>query len=386
MRRFRVLLPVLTALALAAGCAMQPAVSFSSAEIATIVSLSSRAALSIDPGNRVADNADAARLGRTLFFDRRLSRDGTMACATCHDPAKQWGDGRPLPVGAPDYRPRHTPSLWNVALNRWFFWDGRADSLWAQSLQPLENPSEMNSSRAAVVATIAGDPTLRRDYEAIFGSLPASGAKSSELDRAFANVGKAIAAFERTIVTGDAPFDRFARALRKGAEIPTYPAAAQRGLKLFVGRGGCINCHHGGELTDREFHNIGLTDDTGIFNDPGRFDGIRLVRQDPFNAAGPFTDHRAESATFGLRHLAERQEAWGEFKTPTLRNIAKTAPYMHDGRFATLADVLDFYSTLKGAVVTGADRQHLKPLNLDQRERDDLTAFLETLTAEDPPK
>lgn len=365
----------------AAACAREPAVEFQPDEIARIVSLSARRPVPADPTNAAAGNPAAVALGRTLFFDTRLSKDGTMACATCHDPAKHWGDARPLPVGAPDSRARHTPTLWNVAYNRWFFWDGRADSLWAQALQPMENPHEMASNRTAIVATLAGDPALRADFEAVFGPLP-SPATGHAIDLIFTNIGKAIAAFERTIVTGETPFDRFAAALAAGApEAAGYPAAARRGLKLFVGRASCTNCHHGGELTDHEFHNIGLTDAEGIFNDPGRFDGIRQVRADPFNAEGRYADGRGGDHSLGLRHLSERQDAWGEFKTPSLRNVALTAPYMHDGRFATLADVLDFYSTLRGAVITGADRQHLRPLHLSRAERDDLVAFLTTLSA-----
>lgn len=384
-------------------------VEFTADEVRRVLSMSRPASVPADATNAVADVPAAARLGRTLFFDPRLSASGSVACATCHRPAQDWTDGRPLPQATTGHgRRRHTPSLWNVAYNRWFFWDGRADSLWSQALKPIEDEREMGGSRGDVARLISTDPLLRQAYESVFGPLPELGtlpagvkpdepgresassrawatvapARQHAVNVVFANVGKAIAAFERTIVSGDTPFDDFARALGTGtSQRSAYPVEARRGLKLFIGSAGCVNCHHGPLLTDHEFHNIGLADQENIFSDAGRFDGIRTVRSDPFNALGIHADRKPTRST--LAFLAQRETTWAEFKTPSLRNVARTAPYMHDGRFATIKDVVAYYSSLAGAVVGEADRQHLRPLDLLPRQQADLEAFLQTLSDAD---
>jgi cytochrome c peroxidase len=381
-------------------------VEFTADDITRVLAMSRPSGIPADVTNAVSDQPAASQLGRTLFFDARLSARGDVSCATCHRPTQDWTDGLPLPQTAAGHgRRRHTPSLWNVAYNRWFFWDGRADSLWAQALKPIEDEREMGGSRVAVARLISSDRALRQAYERVFGSLPALGAlppraKPDEpaqddasrqawaaLDPArqhavnvvFANVGKALAAFERTILSGETPFDAFARSLAAGtSQRSAYPVEAQRGLKLFIGSAGCANCHHGPTFTDHEFHNIGLADEEMIFSDAGRFEGIRAVRADPFNALGRHADRRPTRST--LAFLAERDTTWAEFKTPSLRNVARTAPYMHDGRFATLGEVVAYYSTLSGAVVGEADKQHLRPLGLPPQDQADLTAFLETLS------
>ena len=361
-----------------------------------------------DPTNGVLHDERAAELGRALFFDSRLSRHGTVSCATCHDPAKAFGDGAPVPPAfALD---RNAPTLWNAAHQRWFFWNGRADSLWAQALQPLENELEHDSTRVEVVRTIAADRTLRRAYEDLFGALPQlenetrfparaapaphapasararawrrmAAADRQAVDRAFANAGKSLAAYVARLTATDAPFDRFVEAVAKGDPSGggALGPAALRGLELFFGEGGCRACHAGPLFSDREFHDLRLPGPDG-YTAAGRADAFEALRADVFSGAGVHSDDRGAGAR-KLAGLAEDAESWGRFRTPTLRNVALTAPYMHDGRFATLHDVLQFYSTLRGALPAHEHGESLlRPRGFSPREVDDLIAFLESLT------
>ncbi len=337
-----------------------------------------------DTTNRVADDARAARLGRALFFDARLSRNGRVSCATCHDPARAFSDGqavsRGLALGA-----RNAPGLFNLAYARWFFWDGRADSLWSQALKPFEAPAEMGGTRVAVLRVVRGDAALRRAYEDVFGPLadPVRGDVAS-VARAFANVGKAIAAFERGLLSRRAPFDVFVEGLREGddAKQAALSAAALRGAQLFVGRGNCSVCHAGPLFSDGEFHDLGLPllDDEAA-PDPGRQAGLVALAQDEFGAAGVHSDDRDGPRARATRHLRPPGDGLGQFKTPSLRNVALSAPYMHRGQFADLEAVFDFYSTHEGRRGLPATQERiLVPLHLSAQERGDLRAFLESLT------
>lgn len=357
------------------------------------------------PTNRLADNALAALLGQRLFFDARFSANGSVSCASCHAPDLGFSDGKSLSTGL-GRTARHSPSLWNVAQQRWFFWDGRADSLWAQAVQPLENPKEMGFDRVSLARTLRGDATLRTEYEKLFGALPdvaswperaAPGDDGSELaaawqrmnaeeqraaSRVAANFGKALEAFERTLVRGNAPFDRFV-----AGETTALSESARRGWKLFAGRANCRSCHSGPAFTDGEFHNIGIPPLAGgKSEDPARYAGIELVRADPFNAQGEFSDARAGEDALRLETLERMPQAFGEYRTPSLRNVALTAPYMHEGQLKSLADVVRFYSTLEGATQVGHHQEQvLQPLSLSSDEAADLVAFLESLTGTPSP-
>jgi len=363
-----------------------------------------------DSTNAVFENPAAAQLGQRLFFDPGFSRDGTVSCSTCHVAARGLADGQALPSKFPV--DRNVPSLWNVAYNRWFFWDGRADSLWSQALQPLENPREHGATRLQIVRRIADTPRLRAEYEAVFGAFPdlsdlrrfppAGGPgvlpagsplhaawtsmaqpDRAAVDRLFANVGKAIAAYERGLVSRRAPFDVFVEGVRTGdaAKMAALTPEARKGLKLFVGKANCRLCHSGPNFTDGEFHNIGIPPLRGGLT-ADRFAAIDEVRKNPFNTSGLYSDDRA-SGEKKLDYLPRLQEAWGQVKTPSLRNVAKTAPYMHQGQFGTLEEVLRFYSTLKGVVQAGhSERFILTPLQLNSVEIANLAAFLESLTDE----
>lgn len=385
---------------------------FTPGELNAVLSLSPLPPVPPDPTNRVADNPGAVRLGQWLFFDRRLSADGTIGCVSCHDPAQGWSDGRALSVGMQKLS-RHSMTLWNVAYNRWFFWDGRADSLWAQALQPIEDLREHGASRLQVVHLFRQDAALRRAYEAVFGPLPdvsdpkrfpARGCPRPEnedhpdhrawmtmtpedrqlIDRVFANVGKALAAFQRRIVSRGSRFDAFVEGVRQDgiAQRGALTASELRGLRLFVGKARCRVCHGGPEFTDREFHDTRVPPAQGgkRRTDPGRFEGVAKVAKDPFAGTGPFSDAPDGPANDKLAYLVRRAHNKYEFKTPSLRNVTQTAPYMHQGQMATLDDVLRYYNTLEGAAWSHHSETILRPLGLTAAELSDLKAFLGTLT------
>jgi|CXWL01.1.fsa_nt_gi cytochrome c peroxidase len=343
--------------------------------------------------SRVADDPRAARLGQFLFFDRRLSADGERACATCHVPHHGFADGLPLPT-LPGAGNRHTPTLWNVAYNRWYFWDGRADSLWAQALQPIELGGDLGGGRRVAARLVHDDPALRRAYESVFGPLPDLAA-ATFADRAVAevvvNLAKAIAAYERRLVSRRSLFDVFVEGLRAGdaSKLAALDPTALAGLRLFVGRAGCRVCHSGPNFTDGEFHDTGIAPRSGAgAADTGRYAGAALLRRDPFNAASTWSDDPRGPAAERLERLAGGPETRGQFKTPTLRNVDRTAPYMHQGQLATLEQVIEHYSTLRGATFGpahgGADSSEtiLRPLALSSDEIAALVAFLGSLTDE----
>ncbi|MGI9245009.1 MAG: cytochrome-c peroxidase, partial [Verrucomicrobiales bacterium] len=253
---------------------LEPVV-FSEGEERQIRKHSPLPALPLSPTNLVADDPAAAHFGQQLFFDARLSSNSAVSCATCHDPAKQFSDGLALSEGL-GQTDRHSQSLWNVAYQRWMFWDGRADSLWSQSIQPMLDPREMGATPEHLRGVIAGDPELRSGYQGLFGE-----AENHSPDRFLANLGKSIEAYERKIISSDSPFDRFVAALPDGGGY--LDEAARRGLRLFVGRGQCSLCHSGPNFSDGEFHNIGLSRDPDLPRDSGRFEGGRKVVLDRFN-------------------------------------------------------------------------------------------------------
>ncbi|RMF74768.1 MAG: cytochrome-c peroxidase [Planctomycetota bacterium] len=405
------------ALMLARGAALAdtPAIDFTETERRRILQHSPLPPAPADPTNRVADDPAAAHFGQYLFFDPRFSANGKVSCATCHDPANGFSDGLPLSNGIATAK-RNAPTLWNVAYNRWYFWDGRADTLWMQALFPMENPAEMGSTRTTIARAIHADPRLRSAYESLFGDLPdmsnparfpprarptnepehigenhAWQAMSPDdreaVNRVFVNVAKAIAAYERKLISRNSPFDRFAAGLRESD--PTKLAAlspdAQAGLRLFIGRGKCRFCHSGPNFTDGEFHNVRVPPaDGGAPTDPGRYAGIPQLKADPFNSRGPYSDAPNGSKAELLEFLTNNPENWGAFKTPSLRNVTRTAPYMHAGQFPSLDRVLHHYSTFDGALSLGHHAQEtiLRPLRLTPQEHRQLRAFLESLTDE----
>ena len=291
-------------------------------------------------------SANAIALGRRLFYDKRLSQDAVLACASCHQPELAFTDGRTLSVGVGGKTGlRNAPTLLNTAYVPLLFWDGRANSLETQAASPIADPLEMNQTHDVSVGQLASDETYRKMLRATFGT------EAITLQR----VEKSLASFERTLLSGDSAFDRYQYAGEKNA----LTTAQIRGLAIFADpqRGNCTVCHTIGPgsalFTDNKFHNLGegLGDDGG-FIDPGRYRETHL------------------------------DQDMGAFRTPTLRNVALTAPYMHDGHLKTLKDVVDFYAG--GGNSNAHLDKHIVSIHLTAQDRMDLVAFLNALTGSVP--
>jgi cytochrome c peroxidase len=272
-------------------------------------------------------------LGRTLFFDKRLSGDKTLSCGICHDPAKGFSDGRARAVGFHGQAlARRTPSIVNAAYNKYQFWDGRAASLEQQALVPLTSAAEMHMlDEQELLNRLEADPLLCRRFQEVFGEGPS-----------ITNTAKALAAYERTIIARNSRFDRYA-----AGEKNALTANEKHGLVLFVGKARCARCHNGPNFTDNQFHNIGTTD-----SDVGRF-AVTKLDQDR-----------------------------GAFKTPSLRNIAERPPYLHDGSLPTLSAVVDYYD--RGGDANPNKSPLIMKIGLSPPEREDIVAFLKSLSAPVP--
>jgi cytochrome c peroxidase len=333
----------------------------------------------IDPSNRASGQPAAVAFGAALFHDARLSRDGSVSCAGCHQPARGFSDGLPRAI-ALQPGTRNTLGLMDVGQQRWFGWDGANDNLWAQSLRPLLDAREMGSSLAMVANTVRSQPDLRDGYRRAFGQPPGNDDEALAVD-----VAKALAAYQETLVSPRTPFDDFRDAVARGdrAAAAAYPLAAQRGLALFLGRARCYFCHSGPSFSNGEFADIGMPFFIGRGQvDPGRHGGIQALQRSRFNLLGPFNDDPDRSSATGTRHVLLEHRHFGEFKVPGLRGLTRTAPYMHDGSLATLRDVLRHYAEIDENRLHADGERILVPLRLSAPETEDLLAFLLSL---DPP-
>ncbi|MCX6125886.1 MAG: hypothetical protein NTV34_14220 [Proteobacteria bacterium] len=416
------------------------------------------------PHHQDRARAKLAALGKKLFFDPGFSKNGAISCASCHQPERSFTDGRPTSHGLGEGK-KNTPTLINVFQGRWFFHDGRADSLAMQALGPVENSLEHGYSRKQVYERLKKN--YHEDYEAMFGKFldpllyrdeenlksdqnepeidnqkgnqkgnhkdiqqvsdqvaayVLSTVGSTELlkkilseaqksrtqpihiiqklsagpeiartqniaiNNVFANFGKSIAAFEETILSGETPFDLFAERFAKtGDEAMSFVYGFGRtefqGFQIFVGEGNCVLCHQGPYFTDMQFHNIGLPALKDEPLDLGRAQGILLAKGNDFNCLGPYLKQATPSESCGELVFAETEQSeWvGAFKTPTLRNLAFTAPYGHDGRFSALRDILQHYNTLDVKPAAGHREESLQALNLKPTEMDAVLAFLHSL-------
>ncbi|OZG73011.1 cytochrome C peroxidase [Hahella sp. CCB-MM4] len=365
------------------------------------------------PDNKWADNEDAANLGKALFFDNRLSKNQQVSCSHCHQPDKYFTDGLAHSNGIGQTR-RSAPSILGIAYSPWMFWDGRRDSLWAQALGPMEHPDEQGLSRGELARNVL--EYYPAEYEAIFGkpkqpsldlndiSLPASPAGSAEaqsnwnkldsdeqdaVNRIFTNVGKALMAYQRKLKLPPAPFDQFIDALNDNnieqAKSLLTPSQV-RGLRLFMGQANCSSCHNGPLFTNHEFHNIGAPEANVEHVDLGRFEGVSLLREDEFTCLSSYSDASSDQCK-EMRFLkVQGPELVGAIKTPTLRNVAATAPYMQAGQFETLQQVLAHYN--KPTPPYYDRKQHpsrphfdVLPLNLQETDLQDIEDFLHSLTS-----
>lgn len=295
----------------------------------------------LDPSGAVIpeDNPltkEKIELGRLLFFDKRLSKDNTIACASCHMPQFAFTDGKPVSTGIKGQKGgRSAPAALNRLFSTAQFWDGRAATLEEQSVGPFINPVEHGfANHDEMIAKMKKIPGYRKLFKEVFGT-----------DITIEGVGKAIASFQRTILSGSSPADRF----DLGGDQNAISPEAQKGLELFRGKARCTRCHSGFNFTDEKFHNLGIGWDTGMV-DLGRY----MVTKNPADI--------------------------GAFKTPTLREIARSAPYMHDGRFKTLEEVVNFYN--QGGVKNPYQDELIIPLNLTEEEKRQLVAYLRTLNGE----
>jgi len=330
-----------------------------------------------DPSNRVSGNKSAIAFGKELFRSRFLSASRRHSCVTCHKPNRAYADGIARSTGVSTVD-RNTISLANLRLNRWYGWEGGSDNLWAQSIRPILDPREMNATPALIAKRLRKDAPFSRGYQATFKSSP----NTHDDGQIIVNLGKALAAYQETIVTPKSSFDRFRDALSKNdkQETEKYPLAAKRGLKMFIGKGKCGLCHQGSNFTNGEFDDAGIRyfkASGGI--DKGRFAGIQKLKKSPHTLLGRFNDNPRKASGIATRHVTRSHQTWGQFRVPSLRNVLNTAPYMHDGSLATLADVVRHYSNLNEERLHLDGRGLLRRLNLTDREIADLVAFLETL-------
>jgi len=351
---------------------------WSAADLAVLRSLwiGSLGELPPDPTNGVANDPAAARLGHALFFSKALSPSNSISCATCHRPELRFTDGMQKGRGVGQSK-RNTLSIVGAAYSPWQYWDGRRDSQWAQALSPIEDAAEHGGNRQHAVGAVAANDAFLQLYEVVFGRLPEPG-DARGTDMAFANIGKAIAAYERLIMPGPSRFDRYVEALLAGEEVQVpYSADEVAGLRLFIGKAACTQCHNGPLLTNYEFHNTGVLSFPGEVPDKGRAAGVRQVLADPFNCRGEFSDAIAGSCA-ELEFTRSGYEVLGAFRTPSLRNLEGTQPYMHKGQMFTLAEVLTHYNE---APLSMIGHNEAKPLGLNAAELLQLEAFLKTLAA-----
>ncbi|HEV8520154.1 MAG TPA: cytochrome c peroxidase [Burkholderiales bacterium] len=331
-----------------------------------------------DPTNRTSGKWDAIEFGTRLFFDQRLSGKGKVSCASCHVPERNWTDNLGRGIGMAEVD-RNTPTVMNLRAGRWFGWGGSADSLWSQSLRPIVDERELAATPPHVAQLVRNDEQLSCRYRKAFGAPPSP----TDDEAVLVNVGKALATFQETLVSGRTPFDQFRDALARGDPPSSwsYSEPAQRGLKIFIGKGGCTTCHSGPNFTNGEFFKTGLSRFAPLGKpDPGRDDGIRQLMQSRFNLLGPYNDDRTGASAVRTREASLEKENFEMFKVPSLRNLVLTAPYGRDGSVETLAEVVRHYANLDPIRLRMKDGKPANPLNLTPREQTDLIVFLESLS------
>jgi cytochrome c peroxidase len=363
--------------------------------------LSELAPAPADPSNGHESSNAAVGLGQRIFFDQRFSGNGAVSCASCHQPDRQFQDGRPLGLGMGTGARRTMPVV-GAGYSPFLFWDGRKDSLWSQALGPMEDPAEHGGNRTAYAHVLKAH--YRADYEAVFGPLPdlarlpmdasplgtpqqrAAWSTLSEdarrdVSQVFANMGKALAAYQKTLRFSESRMHRYVESVtrRDATASQLLSPSEKNGLRIFIGKGLCISCHTGPLLTDQHFHNTGIAPRLIGRPDFGRQAAIAKLLNDEFNCLGRYSSARPEQCE-ELRFLAvDGHGMEAAFKTPSLRNVALRAPYMHAGQIPSLELVVRHYATAPKAA---AGHSELNPFALSEQEVRDLVAFLGSLTEE----
>lgn len=384
---------------------------WSAQEVTTLASMRLKEAgeRPADASNAYEHRTEAATFGRTLFNDTRLSKNGQVACVSCHAANNQFEDGRQFGKGIATGKRRTMPVM-GAAHSPFLFWDGRKDSAWSQALGPLEDAAEHGGNRVRLVQLVL---TQHKDqYGKVFGALPEVGklpddaspngtqaeraawatlapATQDSVNRVFANMGKAIAAYERQVSYGESRFDQYAQATVAGDGPGQQALTGQevRGLRLFLTKGQCVTCHNGPLLTDHAFHNTGAPPLEPANPDRGRAEGLKKLLADEFNCLGRYSDAKPEQCG-ELQFLSANDTGQlAAFRTPSLRNVAARPPYMHAGQFATLNDVVQHYASSPKAIIghselarPGEKHAQRQSIRLSADDVKDLAAFLGTLT------
>jgi cytochrome c peroxidase len=405
---------------------------FTKAEWAEVQKLGPLPDIPAEPSNKYADNAMAAAFGQRLFFEKSYSgaltigNDGTngspgmvgdkgkIGCVSCHDPAAFYVDTRSMPnnlsIGV-KYTKRHAPPLVNIAFYKWGAWNGKEDSIWFQGANAPESAVNFGSTRLDFAHMVYNK--YKADYNAIFpvpldaaldpmaadaSRFPPSGmpnvmtpgpwetmtpADQDTVNLIMANCGKALEAYERKLLSKNAPIDKYI-----AMDFTALTPGAKRGLKLFIGKAACNACHGGAFLSDNDFHVTGVTQNVGPnvpMTDNGRNDDIPKLLANTWNTKGKFSDDTMYGE-MKLAGLAQGDQWIGVFRTKSLRSVAKIAPYFHNGSKATLADVVTFYNAGGDATgFAGVKDAKMKPLNLSDAEKADLVEFMQTALTGDPP-
>lgn len=358
-----------------------------------------------NPANPVADEPIARALGHALFFEKRLSANSSLSCASCHLPDFNFTDQRPTSIGI-SATSRNSQTLIGVGYATWLFWDGRRDSLWSQALAPIEAQNELGLTRLEAVRLMTTDRVYSEQYETLFGRLPdfssaegwpakagpygdraskqawhnLSPEQRDRVNHAFANLGRVLEAYQRLILPGRSRFDEYVEHVRVGdleGADSILDLDERAGLRLFidVGRTQCLQCHNGPLLTNQSFHAIG-TSGSGLVPDLGRYLGAQSLLLDEFNCLGPYSGIVSDACDeLRFMNRAALGEKVGAFKTPTLRGLDRTAPFFHDGSAATLSAVIDHYRS-----VPAKDRGELTGLEISDEDARQLERFLLALS------
>lgn len=359
--------------------------------------------------NKYATNDKAATFGQKLFFDKRFSLDGEVSCSTCHQPDRYFTDGLKTSKGVDTVR-RNAPTVVGINQSTWFFHDGRADSLWSQALGPLEDSKEHGGNRTMYAHIIYNDKKYRKEYENLFGKMPdlantkrfpkrAGPVKDKHAHQAwlsmkpadrkaitqiYVNMGKSIAAYEHKLRPAPSKFDHYVKALianDKAAMQKTMSTDEAAGLKLFITKANCVICHNGPAFSDFEFHNIGTPQASLKKYDMGRKTAIHKLKKNAFNCFSEYNDSKEKNCDHITYIVIDEHVTLGTFKTPGLRNISKTAPFMHAGQYEKLSDVINHYVD-PPPIKLGENDTRMLSFDLNKKEQAQLESFLNALNSE----